>query len=148
MPFRAAKILIAEDEALIALSLSHGLAVGGHAVCGVVATMTDALACARRHHPELALLDVHLARGSDGRDIARTLRRELGIPSIFLSAQISADEARLLDVLGLIPKPYTHDDVLRAVNDAITILRGAAVPATPSPYLFLPDAAHQRSLVA
>jgi tRNA dimethylallyltransferase len=49
MPSRAAKILIAEDQAIIALSLSQALAFEGHVVCGVVATEADGIAAARIH---------------------------------------------------------------------------------------------------
>jgi CheY-like chemotaxis protein len=141
MPTRAAKILIAEDQALIALSLSQGLAFDGHIVCGVAATAEDGLALARIHRPDLALLDVHLARGSDGRDIARVLRTDLGIPSILLTAQVGREEARALDVLGLVPKPYGIEDVLRAVGDAVAFVRTGRVPAGGSPHLFLPTIA-------
>jgi CheY-like chemotaxis protein len=141
MPTRAAKILIAEDQALIALSLSQGLAFDGHLVCGVVATAEDGIALARIHRPDLALLDVHLARGSDGRDIAHVLRAELGIPSILLTAQVGREEARGMGVLGLVPKPYGIEDVLRAVEDAVAFVRTGRVPASGSPHLFLPTAA-------
>lgn len=138
MPSRAAKILIAEDQALIALSLSQGLAYAGHLVCGVVATAEDAVALARIHRPDLALLDVHLARGGDGREIARILKHEMGIPSILLTAQVGWEEARALDVLGLVPKPYAPEDVARAVGDAVFFVRTGRMPMAPSPHLFLP----------
>ncbi len=140
MPSRAAKILIAEDQAIIALSLSQALAFEGHVVCGVVATEADGIAAARIHRPDLALLDVHLARGSDGREIAHVLRAELGIPSILLTAQVGLEEARALDVLGLVQKPYGVEDVLRAVGDAVAFVRTGRVPAIANPHLFLPAA--------
>lgn len=140
MPDRAAKILIVEDQALIALSLSQALALDGHLVCGIAATMEDALALTRIHRPDLALLDVHLARGSDGREVARVLRSEFAIPSILLTAQVGREEARALDVLGLVPKPYGLDDVVRAVRDGVAFVRTGRLPTAASPHLFLPAA--------
>jgi DNA-binding response OmpR family regulator len=81
-------ILVAEDEALIALVLELTLRPGGHRVLGPVATVAEALRLADETAPELALVDINLQDGDDGVALARTLRDRYGTPSLFLSGQV------------------------------------------------------------
>lgn len=86
-------ILIVEDEPIVAINLAIELEAAGHTVIGPVATSLEALALARQHLPWLALVDITLDGRADGVELARMLR-QLGIPSLFLSAQ--PDEAHRL----------------------------------------------------
>ncbi len=84
------RILIVEDEPLIAWMLADSLEDAGHVVVGPAATMTEALALceAAAAPPELALLDIKLRDGSNGVDVARALLERWGVPAIFASAQM------------------------------------------------------------
>ncbi|HZH27198.1 MAG TPA: response regulator [Azospirillaceae bacterium] len=117
------RLLVAEDEAIIALSLVDILLDAGHAVAGIASTAEEAIALAARHKPDLALLDVFLARGSDGRTAAKHLQSDMGIPSILVTAHLGAQEAKATGALGLVPKPYTQDAILTIVAQAHALLR-------------------------
>jgi two-component system, response regulator PdtaR len=67
------RILIVEDEALIALELESLLQDDGHLPIGIAATAREAMALGELE-PDLALVDVHLADGPTGIDVARRLR--------------------------------------------------------------------------
>ncbi len=67
------RILIVEDEALIAVVLADSLEGAGHEVMGPASTMAEALALCEALRPELALLDINLRDGSSGVDVARAL---------------------------------------------------------------------------
>ncbi len=83
------RILIVEDEALIAWMLADSLEGGGHDVMGPAGTMAEALAlCEATPPPELALLDVNLRDGSNGVDVARAFFARWGVLSIFASGQM------------------------------------------------------------
>ncbi len=69
-----ALLLVAEDEFLVALDLQTTLEENGYEVCGLAATARDAVALATRHRPNLALVDVNLARGSNGLDAVSQLK--------------------------------------------------------------------------
>jgi DNA-binding response OmpR family regulator len=137
------KVLIAEDELMIADLLEESLITSGYEVCGIARTVDEAVALAERHKPDLAVLDVRLARGGRGPEIARRLgsRGTLGI------LYATGDDARhstltLADGSASIAKPYRVEDVARAlaiVREMMTI--GTATPPFPSGFRLLPELA-------
>lgn len=123
-----ARILIVEDEFLIALVASDALADAGHSIVGLASTHDRGIALARKERPDLALLDVRIASVQDGIDLALTLRAELGIPAVFTTG--SRDDANVVRAgpaqpAGWLLKPYTEADLLAAVAEA---LDGMAAP--------------------
>lgn len=105
------KILIVDDEALVAMSLEFLLKVDGHVVTGLTANVEGAVSSAELSRPDLALIDIQLARGSSGFDAAAALR-ERGILCFFLTGNPPAAPRPDL-ALGCIQKPYT-DEVIQA----------------------------------
>lgn len=125
------RILIVEDEALIAMMLTDSLEGGGHEVMGPAATMAEAMALCDALRPELALLDINLRDGSSGVDVAHALFGRWGVLSIFASGEMmEARQAR--DVaLGYIRKPYEAQTVLRSVEVARQVMGGGKPRAVP-----------------
>ena len=117
-------ILVAEDEALVALVLELALAAAGHRVLGPAATAAGALRLAEAGRPDLALLDINLAEGGDGVALARALRDRHGTPSLFLSGQTLQARAARDAAWGLIRKPYDPAVVVRAVAGVGEIMLG------------------------
>ena len=79
----SAKILVAEDDVLIALSLQQTLSRFGFEVVGIAAAVSDALCLAQNTRPDLAIFDIQLAGKRDGIEGAALLRSLLDIPSYF-----------------------------------------------------------------
>jgi CheY-like chemotaxis protein len=125
------RVLVVDDEALIALLNEEVLADAGHEVVGPVASAAAALWLARSGHIDLALLNIRLWRGGSGVELARCLHQLHGIRSLFASS--SAREARRgSDVaLGLLNKPYSPADLVLAVAAADTIMAGARPVQVP-----------------
>jgi len=74
------KVLIAEDELIIADLLEETLIMSGYEVCGIARTVDEAVALAKLSKPDLAVFDVRLAHGGHAPDIARRIDRQtLGI---------------------------------------------------------------------
>lgn len=115
------KIMIVEDEPLIAMDLEAIVAGLGHGVVGNARTHTEALAMFKDHQPELVLMDVHLADGSSGADAAADiLAKWPDQPIIFITAY----PERLLTGHGaepafLITKPFTEEQVRATVSQAL-----------------------------
>jgi DNA-binding response OmpR family regulator len=126
------RILIVEDEILIALMLTDALEAGGHEVTGMAATEAEALAMCAATLPELALLDINLRDGGSDVVLARAMFDRWRLPMLFASAQVvEARQAR--DVaLGCIGKPYEPETVLRSIAAAREVMRGRT-PATLPP---------------
>jgi DNA-binding response OmpR family regulator len=133
------RILVVEDEALIALLLVEILAEDGHEVVGPAATMEQALALCEDAPPQLALLDITLRDGGSGVEVARALHLRWGVPSIFASSQV-CEARRASDIaLGCIRKPYAVETVLRSIEAARAVMGGAkpgTLPASSLPMGF------------
>ncbi len=132
------RVLIVEDEALIAMALAESLEDGGHEVVGPAATMAEALALCEAAPPELAVLDIDIRGGSNGVDVARALMERWRVPSIFASGQ--AMEARRARGVALgcihkpccIHKPYGVDQVLRSIEVAREVMGGGRPGTVPA----------------
>lgn len=115
-----ARILIIEDEAVIAMDLSDLVTAAGHTVCAVESTASGAVAAANRELPDLVLADIQLADGSSGIDAVKDILASFEVPVIF----ITAFPDRLLtgerpEPTFLITKPYSPDMVRAAVSQAL-----------------------------
>jgi DNA-binding response OmpR family regulator len=122
------RILIVEDEALIAMALAETLEDGGHQVLGPCASAAEAETLCALGLPDLALLDVNLGEGGCGVALARTLRARWGLPVIFASGQSPAAS----DVaLGSIRKPYDAATILRSLDVAADLIAGRHPASVP-----------------
>jgi CheY-like chemotaxis protein len=121
----AGRVMIIEDEAIIAMHLSAILADMGHSVTGIAATRTEAVDLAARDRPDLILADVQLADKSSGIDAVNDILAQFDhVPVIF----ITAFPERLLtgtrpEPAFLISKPFTEDQVFAAVSQALFFSR-------------------------
>ncbi len=117
----AGSVMIIEDEAIIAMDIESIVADMGHRVTGIARTRDEAVALGRADVPDLILADIQLADNSSGIDAVNDLLAELGHrPVIF----ITAFPERLLtgdkpEPAFLISKPYTEDQILSAVSQAM-----------------------------
>jgi DNA-directed RNA polymerase specialized sigma24 family protein len=115
------KVLVIEDEAIIAMDIQSIVAEMGHAITGVARTRAMAVEVGRRERPDLILADIQLADNSSGIDAVNDLLKHFGdIPVIF----ITAFPERLLtgdkpEPAFLISKPYTEEQVRSSVSQAM-----------------------------
>jgi CheY-like chemotaxis protein len=110
------RVLIVEDEAMIALDLSDLLESWGHTVAGLVCTLDDALVMAHAHAPDVAIVDVALGIGQDGVRVAAELKRRFACDIIFVTAWSDAGTRARMERVGpiaLLFKPYARE-ALRA----------------------------------
>ena len=115
-----ARVLIIEDEAVIAMDLSDLVTAAGHDVCATATTAKSAVEAAKRERPDLVLADIQLADGSSGIDAVKEILASFEVPVIF----ITAFPDRLLtgerpEPTFLITKPYSPDTVRAAVSQAL-----------------------------
>ena len=102
------RILVVEDEAVIALDLQHLLEEFGHHVVGTASRGDDALRLADATRPDLALLDIGISGELDGIDVACRLRHAFDIPTLFLSAfadEETVGRAKRAEPVGFLIKP-------------------------------------------
>lgn len=116
MPLR---ILIVEDDALIAADLDAILEDAGHHVIGVAPDMSAALEIADGCAFDIALMDVELAGRTSGARTAQLLRERFGVPSLFVSGRITdafRSEVASLQPIGFVAKPYSPANILAALR--------------------------------
>ena len=117
----AGRIMVIEDEAIIAMDIVAIVREMGHGVTGIARTRTEAVALASRERPDLILADIQLADNSSGIDAVNDILRQFeDTPVIF----VTAFPERLLtgkrpEPAFLITKPYSEDQVRSAVSQAM-----------------------------
>ena len=116
------KILIVEDEPIIAADIESTLVKNDYAVCGIAYSAHQAMDMIANRQPDLLLLDIAIKGEKDGIDIACFVRKQYNIPFIFITsfsnrATLERAQATLPD--GYIVKPFKDKDILAAVTMAL-----------------------------
>ena len=110
------RILIVEDEILIALELESLLQDLGHDVVGMAASSGEALSLGQELKPDLAFVDIHLADGPTGVDVARHLAAQHRVTVLFMTANTKRIPEDFAGAWGVIAKPYTERGVREALG--------------------------------
>jgi response regulator NasT len=117
---QAVRILVAEDETIIRLDLVELLGRAGLEVCAEARDGEEAVALAREHEPDLAIMDVKMPR-LDGIEAARRILEERPIPIVMLTAYGQEElvhRAVEAGVFGYLVKPFREQDLLPAIQTA------------------------------
>jgi DNA-binding response OmpR family regulator len=130
-----ARILIIEDEFLVALDMQVGLEDAGHEVIGVGDDWNSAIKLAERG-PNVALVDINLCDGATGPSIGAWLGQEIGCTVIFVTANPRQIDVPIPGALGVMIKPVDSRQVVEAVDFAVAARNGSPTP-TPPPCLVL-----------
>ncbi len=113
-----AKVLIVEDEFLVALQLEDILADGGYAVIGTVPDR-DSLGRLVGEGPDVALVDLNLRDGLTGPAIARELAGRFGARVIYVTANPGQIDSPAPTAIGVVQKPFTREAILAAISYAL-----------------------------
>ncbi|MES2163403.1 MAG: diguanylate cyclase [Pseudomonadota bacterium] len=117
-----ARLLIVEDQAVIAADLEASLTRCGYQVCGTAASGAEALLLTQRHRPDLVLMDIRLQGPLDGIQTAEKLRSEFDTAVIFLSAHTDGatmQRAKLVTPYGFLVKPFDERELQINVEVAL-----------------------------
>lgn len=116
-----ARILVVEDEAVVAMSECFVLESLGYQVTSSVASGEQAIAAAERERPDLVLMDVRLKGRMSGVEAAREIHRRFGIPVVFVTAndddELEGDD--LPSPGARIPKPFTDEQLERTLRQTL-----------------------------
>jgi signal transduction histidine kinase len=113
------KLLIVEDEAIVAQDIEQRVGLMGYEVTGVAASAEEALAEASRLCPDVAIMDIRIRGQRDGVETAALLRQRFNLPVVFLTAY-SDDEtlarARLVEPAAYLSKPFNDGELRAAIE--------------------------------
>jgi PAS domain S-box-containing protein len=116
------KILIVEDEAIVARNIENRLTKAGYIITGISASGKDALKKASTTKPDLILMDVNLKGEMDGVETAKIIRKTLRLPIIFLTSftdEETFQRAKTTEPFGYIIKPFDIKELNRNVEMAL-----------------------------
>ncbi len=116
------RILIAEDEAIIAADVAATVRGLGYEVPAMAATGEEALEIAKRLKPDLILMDILMPGRIDGIEAARTLSKSFDIPVVFLTAhtdESTLERAKGDSLFGYVIKPFSRTDLRVAIELAL-----------------------------
>ena len=119
---KTTRILIVEDDAMVATYIADVLMESGFGVSGVASTGAEALMIAAADGADLALVDIKLSGPMDGIEVARELRTRSGIGAIFLSGLDDPEvlkRAAVAAPLGFLQKPFLPSQVFNAIDRAL-----------------------------
>lgn len=108
------RILVVEDEFIVALELKGALEGMGYTVCGMVSSGEDAIEQVERERPDCVLMDVSLKGKMDGIEAARHIRARFGTRSAFLSGYpVEEMMRRVADIrpIGIFVKPLEYGEL-------------------------------------
>jgi DNA-binding response OmpR family regulator len=119
-----AKVLIVEDDVLISDLIEDALSGSGYDVCGIATTAAEAIAIGERERPDLAVVDVRLADGSDGTVAAARLMSAFTLGVLYATG--NTDHLLSSNAAGhaYLKKPYRPSDVVRALKIIEHIING------------------------
>ena len=116
------RILIVEDDRIVARDIQQQLSRIGHNVVGVTARGEDVVPLIAEGRPDLLLMDIRLEGKIDGIDVAQQIHERFGIPVVFLTAH--ADEqtvsrARVTEPFGYLVKPFEDSQLRTTIEMAL-----------------------------
>jgi AmiR/NasT family two-component response regulator len=119
---RSLRVLVVEDDILVALDAAEILQAAGYNVIGVADDAAEALRVHAVRPPDLALIDLHLVGGNSGEAVAIGLH-ERGIACLFVTGG-EPEHAAEAYALGCVAKPFNTETLVEAVGVAEDVLDG------------------------
>lgn len=116
------RILVVEDESIVALGIEHRLQTLGYEVAASVASGEAAIQQAAETRPDLVLMDIQLQDEMDGIEAARQIRTRFNVPVVYLTAHAdhhTVQRAKITEPFGYIIKPFQEHDLHIAIEMAL-----------------------------
>jgi len=132
------RVMIVEDQALLAMELELVLGDSGCDVVGCAMDTDSALAIAEREKPDLALIDMNLLDGMTGPEIARRMVSEHGAACVFLTANPEQIPDGFAGALGVVSKPFDESTIRAVVAFARQFIQHRIVGEPPRRFVPAP----------
>lgn len=119
---QATRVLIIEDDPLIAMDIAQIVREMGHTVCGTAARKDEALDVARRTQPGLVLADIQLKDGDTGVETVQELLKSVSVPVVFVTGypeKLLTGER--IEPTFLVTKPFDPETLKTAIGQALSV---------------------------
>lgn len=132
------RVMIVEDQALLAMELELVLGDSGCDVVGCAMDKAGAFAVADRERPDLALIDVNLLDGITGPQIAQRLVTDYGTAVVFLTANPEQIPDGFSGALGAVSKPFDEQTIRAVVDFARQFIQHRTIGEAPRRFRLAP----------
>lgn len=133
------RVIIVEDEMLLAMELESEVEAAGHEVIGLAISSHQARDLLSASRPDFAFVDIHLTDGPTGIDVGRRLA-EAQVPFVFVTGNIKRLPDDFAGALGAIEKPYTMNGMKNALQYISAVVSGDEDVAPPPSLVLACDA--------
>ncbi|HVN22615.1 MAG TPA: PAS domain S-box protein [Syntrophorhabdales bacterium] len=116
------RILIVEDEGIVARETEYRLKDLGYNVCGIASSGPEAINKAEKGHPDVVLMDIMLKGEMDGIEAAEQIHANLGVPVVYVTAhadETTLQRAKRTEPMGYLLKPFNERELHAAIEIAI-----------------------------
>ncbi|MCQ1536172.1 response regulator [Methanosarcina sp. KYL-1] len=116
------RILIVEDEHIVAMGIKRMLKNLGYTVTGIASSGDDAISKAESTFPDLVMMDIMLKGDMDGVEAAKEIRARFNIPVVYLTAYSDSkiiERAKKTEPFGYIVKPFDEKDLHSSIEVAL-----------------------------
>ncbi|HXX55334.1 MAG TPA: response regulator [Methanoregula sp.] len=116
------KILIVEDNAIVALETKLRLTGLGYTITGVTGTGKDAINLVRTTEPDLVLMDINLKGGMDGISVVEQITSFAAVPVIYITAYSTKEtlaRAMKTNPVAYLVKPFREQELYRSIEKAL-----------------------------
>jgi DNA-binding response OmpR family regulator len=110
------KVLIIEDEALLAMELESLVEEAGHSVVGWATSSSEAKSMVESTDADIAFVDIHLSDGPTGVEVAEYIGRKKSSVVVFMTANPKRIPDHFAGAIGVIAKPYTMNGLTSALR--------------------------------
>jgi CheY-like chemotaxis protein len=133
------KIVIVEDDLMIADMAEEMLVKSGYEVCGIARTVPEAIALCRLHEPDLAVIDLRLADGGLGTEVVQQLDGPGKLGVLYATGNAWHPMLTTADGHACLAKPYRGADLARSLEIVAGMVRtGTASQPFPAGFELLP----------
>lgn len=116
------RVLIVEDEVLIAEDIADSLSAIDYKVAGIAYSGAKALELLEKQHPDIVLLDIQIQGEQTGIDLAHIISRDYRIPFVFLTSfadRQTVDQAKKTMPYGYVVKPFSEKELFSSLEVAM-----------------------------
>ena len=138
-------VLIVEDDLMTADMVEETLVAAGYTVCGIARTVNEALVLGRLHKPNLAVIDMRLADGGFGTEVAGLLDPDRKMGILYATGNISRIMLTAANGHACLAKPFRPEDLVRSLEIVANfVATGKAPSSRPPGFEMLPPAPHNQ----
>jgi DNA-binding response OmpR family regulator len=119
---RKIKVLVVEDEGVVAMNVKMALLDGGYEVLPIAISAGTALTFTAQYSPDVVLMDIRIKGDKDGIDTAALIYRHYNIPIIYTTAHYDEDtvmRAAETEHAGYLVKPYEESELFALIEKTV-----------------------------